>query len=499
MTSTPSANVEALEPKAVWQFFAGIAAVPRPSGKEEKIRAHLKALAERLKLECKEDKIGNLLIVAPASPGCEKVPTTILQGHVDMVCEKNAGTQHDFENDPIRLQIGQDAASGEQIVKAVGTTLGADNGVGVALALAAATAPDVKHGPLEILCTVDEEAGMTGARHIQPGFVTGQRLINLDSEEDDVIYIGCAGGGDVSLIWDFATQPVPTDRKPCRITVKGLRGGHSGGDIHENRGNAIKTPVRAVFAAKVEAAPLVTFHGGSLRNALPREAHAVFALTGGEVEALKKAAAEVKALVSHESAEPELAILVEPDNGHANQPALSSADTTRLLNTLAGLPHGVLEMHPKVAGLVQTSNNVATVRSEAAGGKLHVIVGALSRSSVDTRLETTRAQIAAVGRLAGAKVELGNSYSGWEPDVDSPLLATCRDIYKTCFGETPKVTAIHAGLECGILGRQIGKLDMVSFGPHITGAHSPDEQVYVASVAKSYRYLVAVLGELTKG
>ena len=277
MTNDTSSAVASLEPQAVWQYFSGIAAVPRASKHEERIREHVRRLAQERGFNVREDAAGNLLIEVPATPGHENAPITVLQGHLDMVCEKNAGTAHDFDRDPIRLILDRDPATGEEIVRADGTTLGADNGIGVALALAAATSPDVVHGPLEILCTVDEEQGMTGAAALQPDFFRGKRLLNLDSDEDTVIYIGCAGGGDITLSWEFPTRPVSGRLELARLTVSGLRGGHSGGDIHENRGNANKILVRTLLDPDVKRVQIASITGGSKRNAIPREANAVIA------------------------------------------------------------------------------------------------------------------------------------------------------------------------------------------------------------------------------
>lgn len=501
MTSSHHApGIEQLEPAAVWRLFADMAAIPRPSKHEERIRAHVRQVAAGLGFKTREDRVGNLLIEVPAKPGCEKAPITVLQGHLDMVCEKNSGTPHDFDRDPIRLIIDRDAA-GEPIVRAAGTTLGADNGIGVAMALAAAGSPDVKHGPLEILCTIDEEMGMTGAGHLEAGFLRGKHMLNLDSEEDHVLYIGCAGGGDIVLTFEFARGPLAAPGEAARVAVGGLRGGHSGGDIHENRGNAIKTLVRTLLGAGVNGLQLASISGGSKRNAIPREAAALLAGPAGTLAALQQAAAAVRDAVARESAEPNAVINVEPLARDALGPVLSAADSRRLLDVLTAMPHGVLEMHAKMKGLVQTSNNTATVVSEAAadGAKLKVVIGALSRSSVEGRLAATREQIAAIGRLAGAAVELGHSYPGWDPNLDSPLLKTCQRVYGRLFGQEPTVTAIHAGLECGIIGRRYPGLDMISFGPRIQGAHSPDERVFVRSVQKSYQFLTAVLGELAKG
>ncbi|MFQ5807408.1 MAG: aminoacyl-histidine dipeptidase [Phycisphaerae bacterium] len=496
-TTTP--GIESLEPAPVWRFFAGIAAIPRPSKREERIRAHVREIAEKHGLQVREDRVGNMLLEVLASPGCEIAPVTVLQGHLDMVPEKNARIEHNFERDPIRLLIEEDPQTNQLFVRADGTTLGADNGIGVAMALAAATEPDVKHGPLELLCTVDEEAGMTGAKALSPDFFKGKRLINLDSEEDNAIYIGCAGGCETTLTWNFKLQPVGGTEQVARVTVNGLRGGHSGGDIHENRGNANKILTRTLLRA-ADGLRIAAITGGSKRNVIPREANALVCGPKEVLAALGTAGPQVRAEVLAESDEANLQIKIESVAADQAPTALAAEDTHRLLLALAALPHGVLGMHPKMPGLVQTSNNTAIVSSEKAGETLKVQVCTLARSSSASLLHVTRDQIEAIGRLAGAAVQSGNEYPGWEPNPDSRTLAICRRVYKELFGEEPHVAAIHAGLECGVINERMrGTLDAVSFGPTITGAHSPDEKVYVDSVAKSWRYLRAVLAELTRG
>lgn len=505
--SVDSRDVSSLEPALVWRLFAGIAATPRPSKREGRIREHVCRTVAEHGLSAREEGAGNLVIDVPASPGCESAPVTVLQAHLDMVCEKNRGTEHDFDNDPIRLLVDVDAAGGERIVRADGTTLGADNGIGVAMALAAAFSADVRHGPLELLLTIDEEAGMTGAKSLTPKSFWGRRLLNLDSEEDDALYIGCAGGCDTNLSWGFDAEPIDPNIDALRIAVEGLRGGHSGGDIHENRGNAIKLLAATLLRSGIDGLRIGSLSGGSKRNAIPREAHAdVFAAAPGAVDALRKAASAVCAEAQDASSEPDISIDVRPVDRSARgeqgeRSVLSAVDSRRVLSALAALPSGVLGMSPTVPGLVQTSNNVSTVvwsRGED-GRRVGVEIGTLSRSSSSPWMESTLEQIAAVGRLAGASVSTGNGYPGWEPNPDSPVLATCRRVYEATFDEPPKVAAIHAGLECGIIGERVGEVDMVSFGPRIEGAHSPDERVYVASVAKSWKYLTAVLGELANG
>ncbi len=491
-----AAAVENLEPKDVWELFAEMSAVPRPSKHEQQIRAHMRKTAEGMGFTVREDAVGNMVIEVPATKGCENAPITVLQGHLDMVCEKNSGTEHDFDNDPIRLVL--DTEDGAQIVRADGTTLGADNGIGVCMALAAAKSPDVKHGPLEILCTIDEEMGMTGAKALEPDFFQGRRLVNLDSEEDEAIYIGCAGGRDSNLTWRLPLTKAPENAEFCRVIVAGLAGGHSGGDIHLNRGNAIKLLVRVLRCVDDGGLQLASLTGGSKRNAIPREAIAVVSGPTGLIEKLRDAAADVQAETREHGNEPNCVIEIETAGADA---VASEADTHRVLTAIAALPHGVLSVVPEIAGLVQTSNSTSTAICDTDDGKLRITVGCLSRSSLRAELHETARRIAAIGELGGAEVESGNEYPGWAPDVDSKTLAVCRRVYQEQFGAEPNVTAIHAGLECGLIGERVGEgqMDMVSFGPRIEGAHSPDERIWVASVQKSYKMLVAVLAELVKG
>ena len=491
--------IEGLQPARVWQFFAELSAVPRPSKREDKVRAQVRATAARLGFRFREDQAGNILIEVPASSGHEGAPVTVLQGHLDMVCEKNAGTEHDFDRDPIRLVLDKDSKTGEALVRADGTTLGADNGVGLALALAAASSPEVIHGPLEILCTVDEEMGMSGAKVLAPDFIKGRRMLNLDAEEDDALYIGCAGGCDTTLTFELKTSPLPKRATVCRVTVAGLRGGHSGVDIHLNRINAIKLLVEVLSAVRPGRLRLAELRGGSKRNVIPREASA---LVVGPAAAAKELAATARELqpFAVRAGEETCTIQVEKVAGTEVSAAATAKETQRLLTTLTALPHGVLAVVPEIAGLVQTSNSTSTIETSVADGKLSVTIGCLSRSSSLRELEATARQLRAIGGLAGAQAESGNQYPGWQPNVDSPLLAISQRVYKQLFGAEPNVTAIHAGVECGIIGERIGEgqMDTVSLGPHIAGAHSPDERVYVASVEKTWKYLTALLAELAR-
>ncbi len=490
-------TVAELSPSLVWRLFAGISNVPRPSKREEHIRKHVREWATSRSLTCRADTVGNMLVQVPASTGHDNAPTIVLQAHLDMVHEKNAGTTHDFDNDPIHLKIVEDQVTGRTIIRANETTLGADNGMGVAMAMAAAADPDVTHGPLELLFTVDEEDGMTGAKALHPEFLKGRIMLNLDTEEDDTIYIGCAGGCDSNITLRFASGDRDSDASDeILVKVAGLRGGHSGGDIHENRGSAIKLLTRTLLRCGARGLTVSHARGGSKRNAIPREASALVAGPRGLLDALRIASDQVRAQALTESKEANLVISVERHECDKIHSWLSEKDTQRLLACLAALPQGVLGMSPAVPGLVQTSNNVSTVACRRDGSVTVIEVGMLSRSSNASCMANTCEQIAAIARLVGGSVETGNAYPGWEPDLDSDALCVGRRVYEELFDEPPKVEAVHAGLECGIIGRRIPSMDMISIGPTITGAHSPDELIYVDSVEKSWRYLVGVLDAL---
>lgn len=497
MTPHNERAIAKLEPAAVWRIFAELASVPRPSKHETAIQAFVKQWAEARGLTVKHEPVGNVIVHVPATPGYERAPTVAIQGHLDMVAEQNAGTEHDFLRDPIRLVMDKDAKTGAAIVRADGTTLGADNGMGVALALAAATEKDVVHGPLEILCTCDEEAGMTGAKAVTPDTISARRLINLDSEEDDALYIGCAGGADSTLSWDLPLENAATGSKTAVLRVRGLVGGHSGCDIHLNRGNAIKLLAHVLESGGPEVqVGMVT--GGSKRNAIPREAMAVIAAPAGALGHITAAAAAFQQQ-ARRAGEGKCEIVVERDGGEGAARVTSAELTARIVRALLALPSGVLAVVPDIPGLVQTSSNLSTLESAAANGRIHLEIGCLSRSSSMDDLRTTVRQVLAVGQLASAEVAEGDSYPGWQPNPQSALLALCRTVYQECFGQAPHVRAIHAGLECGIIGEALGGgIDMISFGPTIQGAHSPDERVQVESVGKVWTYLRAVLSALTR-
>lgn len=492
--SNHTTGVEALEPRAVWEIFAGLSAHPRPSKHEEAVRGWVLEQARSRGFEARVDEVGNVLIEVPATPGHEGAAVTVIQGHLDMVTEANAGSTHDFMRDPIRLIVDTDPDNGRPIVRADETTLGADNGIGVALGLAAAFSPEVVHGPLEILLTVDEEMGMTGAKSLGADFFQGRQMINLDSEDDRSLYIGCAGGLDTTMRWHLALSASQGEVEGARVVVSGLRGGHSGADIHENRGNALKLLVRTLRDVGVGPLGLASLDGGSKRNAIPREARAVVVGRPGLVEALTRAAAAIEAQGREESIEPGLVISVEAAPVGL---AASFEASAGVLSALSAVPSGVINMHPRFEGLVQTSNNLSTAISKAGDGALSLEVGLLSRSSSMSLLGQVADGLRALASLSRATIEQGGQYPGWDPNPDSRLLALCRQTFTEVFDRQPEVLAIHAGLECGLISDRVGgQLDAISFGPDIKGAHSPTERVYVDSVQKVWRLLQAVLAQL---
>ncbi|MFO7652579.1 MAG: aminoacyl-histidine dipeptidase [Candidatus Krumholzibacteriia bacterium] len=476
-----------LQPSAVWKIFGAMSEIPRCSGNEAAVQSMFRRWAEERSLPVKEDAVGNLLITIPASPGHEGAEPLLIQGHVDMVCEKNAATKHDFQKDPIRLRVDGDWVAAE------GTTLGADNGIGVAMGLALADDPDAVHGPVEVLLTVDEERGLTGASGIEPGFFTAKRMINLDSEEDDAIFVGCAGGRDTVLTMPLARGRAPRDPVGRQVAVTGLRGGHSGLDIHLGRGNAIKLLARALAAAAAELdVRLVSFDGGSMRNAIPREATARVLIARRDGRAFKKLVDETLAGIQREE-------LTGSDEGLAWKvssfqagPCFRRDDGRRALDLLLALPNGVQGMSRSLEGLVETSTNVGVARTESDG--LRIVC--CSRSSVMSALAALVEQHRAVGVLAGARVEQPEGYPGWQPNLDAHLLAVTREQYRRIFGSEAELKAIHAGLECGLLTVTTPGLEIVSFGPNIRGAHSPDERVQISSVEKIWKLLKGVTAEL---
>ncbi len=483
-------KLDQLQPSAVWRIFEQMSAVPRGSGAETAVQAMFKAWADQRGLAWKEDKVGNLLISIPGSPGCEQAAPVLIQGHVDMVCEKNAATKHDFTVDPIKLTIEGDW------VTAVGTTLGADNGIGCAMGLAVADEPSLQHGPIEVLLTVDEERGLTGAANVGKGFFSARTMINLDSEQDDAIFVGCAGGRDTQYVLKNRGTRTPKDSVGRKVSISGLLGGHSGLDIHKGRGNAIKILGRALLAAAGEMdVRIVEINGGSMRNAIPREAEAKVVVPAAMGRRFKQV---VDAMLGRIAAEE----LADSDRGFqwtvsaVQAPrCLSLESSRRILDLVAAIPNGVLGMSRDIAGLVESSSNLGVIKTD--GGTVRLVI--CSRSSVMATLDGIVRQHAAIGALAGAETSQPEGYPGWKPNLASAVLAVTRARYKQAFGADAELLAIHAGLECGLLTEKYPDLDIVSFGPNITGAHSPDEQVQISSVQKIWSLFGGTLQDLAKG
>ena len=479
-------NLTALQPALVWKHFAEIVRIPRPSHHEEKIRQYILDFAQAQGLECKEDAAHNIYVRKPASAGMENRKGIILQAHLDMVPQKNNDKQLDFTADPIDAYIDGDW------VTADGTTLGADNGIGVASILAVLEDDSLVHGPLEALFTATEETGMAGAFGLRAGLLHGDILLNLDSESEGELYVGCAGGLDANITFDYAAESTPTGGyKAARVSVKGLKGGHSGIQIICQRANANKLLFRFLDEASASREVLLcSVDGGGLRNAIPREAEAVVLVLAGQYDAF---AAELKAYektVQAEFAGIEDGITLHVESCEIPAQMIPRSVASALVKAVIACPDGVYRMSVAMPGLVQTSNNLARVVSDGRTVKLQ----SLMRSSVNTEKAALGASLAAVFELAGAKVELSGSYNGWNPDMNSPILRAMVASYETLYGRKPLVTAIHAGLECGIIGATYPNLDMISFGPTIAYPHSPDEKVEIASVAKFYEFLVHTLG-----
>ncbi len=473
-----------LEPKVLWKYFEEICAIPHPSKKEEEIVDYIKNVGKRLDLETKTDKTGNVVIRKPATPGMSDKKTVILQGHLDMVPQKNNDTDHDFEKDPIEPYI-----EGEW-VKAKGTTLGADNGIGVAAALAVLETKDIEHGPIEALFTVDEETGMTGAFALEPGFLKGDILINMDSEDEGELYIGCAGGIDTNAYFSYKEEKTPDNQRAYKIDVKGLKGGHSGLDIHLGRGNAIKLLNRLLWKAHRDLSlRLASVDGGSLRNAIPREASALITVPKDNAGTFEEIAQGMIADWKNELGKVDPGVELDVKNTETPDKVMDMQSANNILNTVYGCPNGVIRMSSDMPGVVETSTNLAILKSE--NGKVEAAT--LQRSSVDSAKEDLSNMMRSVFEMGGANVEHSGDYPGWKPDVESPILKTMSEVYKNLYGKTPEQKVIHAGLECGILGGKYPNLDMISFGPTIRNPHSPDEMVNTTTVKLFYDFLVETL------
>ncbi|MBB3167926.1 aminoacyl-histidine dipeptidase [Simiduia aestuariiviva] len=481
---TQRANLSELLPQALWRHFQMLCDTPRPSGHEAAVIDTIEAFAKRHSLTLLRDSVGNVIVRKPATAGMENRRGAILQSHLDMVPQKSQGSNHDFTRDPIQTVIDGDW------VTAVDTTLGADNGIGVAAILAIMESDTVAHGPLEALFTIDEEAGMTGAKGLSPDLLEGELLFNLDTEDEGELYVGCAGGIDVSAHVACEWQPVADHYCGLSLSVSGLLGGHSGLDINLGRANANQCV--ALFIARLsDALPvqLVSFQGGTLRNAIARDASATFAVPASLADAVQAAFGKFKADLIAQYGDLETHMLLSLESADDVPQALSASHTRQFVSALLTCPHGALRMSQHLPGVVETSNNLASVSMENGG----LTVQCLVRSLMDQARDDLAANIARHFQLIDADIELDGAYPGWAPNMDSTLLAQMRAVYAEKYGVEPAVKVIHAGLECGLLGAIYPHWDMISFGPTIRGAHSPDERVHIPSVAAFWDCLVAGL------
>lgn len=477
------ATIKDLEPKAVWNNFYSLTRCPRPSKHEEVVREFLVNWAKEHNLECHVDEVGNVLMKKPAYPGMENRKRVVLQAHMDMVPQARAGKQHDFLKDPIETKIVGDW------VYACDTTLGADDGMGVAAAMAVLESSTIKHGPLEALFTTDEETGMTGAMGLKAGVLEGDYLLNLDSETEGELYVGCAGGVDATTTIPYSLEATPANYSAMKLTVGGLQGGHSGMDIAIGRANANKLLFRLLRWVADCNIRLVEIDGGSLRNAIPRDAHAIFAYPTEHEQCIKDELTKVSGWIKQEFATTEPDFFTRCDKADLPAQVITAADTQKLINVVMVSPNGVQRMSADVENLVETSLNQARAFTD---GKQFTLM-ALLRSSVDTAKEALAERLVCLAELAGGHCELTGAYPGWKPNMQSGLLKTMIDTYHNLFHREPKVMAIHAGLECGLLGGKYPDMEMISFGPTLKSPHSPDERCLIASVPDFYNFLVTTL------
>lgn len=476
-----------LQPAVVFHYFEEVCQVPRPSKKEEKIRAYLLEFAKKHGLAAKTDEAGNVLIEKPASAGKENLKTVVLQSHMDMVCEKNKDTEHNFETDPIQTYV-----DGEWL-RAKGTTLGADNGIGIATQLAVLASEDIKHGPIQCLFTVDEETGLTGAFALKEGFMNGDILINLDSEDEGELFIGCAGGAGTTAQFPCPMTAAPEGYFFFRVAVKGLTGGHSGDDINKNRANANKLLNRfLVQLMEKYDLRLCEIDGGNLHNAIPREAHAVCAVPMKDKESVRVDLNVYLSEVENEFAVTEPNLVMELESESPRAEVMEQEAMKKFLLSLYAVHNGVYAMSQDIPGLVETSSNLASVKQR--DGKIVVVTS--QRSSILSSRKDMSQMVAAAFLLGGAEVTTGDGYPGWKPNPNSEVLQIAVESYKRLFATEPKIKAIHAGLECGLFLEKYPSLDMVSFGPTLRGVHSPDERMLIPTVDKFWRHLLDVLAHI---
>ena len=472
-----------LEPTTLWNHFADLNVIPRPSKKEEKVIQFIKSFGEKLKLDTYVDEVGNVIIKKPATKGMENRETIVLQSHLDMVHQKNSGTDFDFDKQGIDMFVDGDW------VKAKGTTLGADNGIGVASIMTILSSSDIPHPPIEALFTIDEETGMTGALALKGGLLEGGIMLNLDTEEDNELTIGCAGGVDVTAKGSYQSE-APDHTKSFRIVISGLTGGHSGVDIHKGRGNANKLMNRLLLVLSNDLGiSVANIDGGGLRNAIPRESKSEIVLSDNKVDQLKKAIDDFEKEIKKEFSYTDPNIHIALESIETPAAVLSSGFQFKLLRAIYACPNGIYRMTPSIPGLVQSSNNIARVLVKDGNFSIQC----LTRSSVDSEKYDLAQSITCAFELADASVSYSGVYPGWEPKPDSEIVKLMSELYKELFGESAHVNAIHAGLECGILGTNYPGIQMISFGPNIYGAHSPDERVQISSVQKFWKYFLETL------
>ena len=484
-----SQEVRNLEPKALWKNFADLNAVPRASKKEEQVIQFMVDFGNRLGLETKVDEIGNVIIKKPASAGMEDRQTIVLQSHLDMVHQKNRDTNFDFATEGIKMLIEQDW------VKADGTTLGADNGIGVATIMAVLESTEMVHPAVEALFTIDEETGMTGALGLKGGLLSGSILLNLDTEDDRELTIGCAGGTDITGKGSYIMDQAPENASTFSLNIKGLSGGHSGMDIHKGFGNANKLMNRILYVLHTEIGISVhSIDGGGLRNAIPRESFATIVCSNDKIDGLKTKIAQLDAIIKEEHATTDSAVNLSMEKIGAVDSVLNSSFQDRLIKGIYTLPNGIYRMSPDIKDLVQTSNNLARILVKDGNYKIMC----LTRSSVDTEKDDLANAIQGALELIGANVKLSGSYPGWKPKPGSDIVKMMSNLYKEKYNEEADVNACHAGLECGIIGTNYPDMDMISFGPNIRGAHSPDEKVQISSVQKYWDYFLETLKSIPK-
>ena len=476
---------EGLRPELVWKYFAAISRIPRCSKNERAVSDYVLGTAKKLGLAAEQDAALNVVARKPASPGRESAPSVCLQGHLDMVGEKNKDKVHDFSKDPIEL------VRKGNVMMANGTTLGADNGIAVATNLAIMEDRSLEHGPLEFLFTVDEETGLTGANSLGPGWLRSRTLLNLDSEEEGALYVGCSGGRDTTGTWTLAVDAAPAGSTAVRVKVGGLKGGHSGLEIDKGRGNAIKILNRVIMRLSATGGRLSKIDGGNKRNAIPREAEAVVFVPKAKITDAIAIVEDMNATVKAELAtvEPDLMVSLEPAKGIRGGKVLKKALQKKLTQTIAALPHGVIRMSADIPGLVETSTNLAVITTT----KKAVSIATSQRSSVASEIVEVNDSVRAGFELGGAEVTGSDGYPGWKPNLDSAILKLAKSTYRSLYGKEPEVKAVHAGLECGIIGEKYPGMDMVSFGPTLEAVHSPDEKLYIDSVGKFWTYLLEIL------